>query len=418
MRSGNALTGIDKCKAGNNMSRERPGRPSDSTMQEAVVLYHDLGLSCYPTVFMEKRCMPGVGWKAFQERVPTVEELGLWHYNYSQDNGGAGYGLAIPTGFGAGSIVPYAVDCDNGVPESIRRCHSTTIEHGGRGPCFVFNGPAGMGPAQLVVKIDGTDVELKGLGGSFTAPFSIYKDGTPYRYAPGQDWTQIRDLPPALTHALEKYAVKPQLPRTLNAHGYDQLCLATIMDPHRTIHEGECYESFWAAYWLLQRKGPNGKGANTKEYAERIIRARNALLERPLEEGRLKDIFRDTSLTYVPGCNAAKSRLPWINKEKLCWRCQRMETHCLSNVLKAQEEGLDPTALAVLYNISVTGDTSPTRIAAAINAKDYRTVKSAMTRIVAAGCWPDNVDLPANIAGDFDQADSPYCDSKSASSDR
>jgi hypothetical protein len=400
------------------MNRESLSQPSDSTMQKAVVLYHDLGLSCYPTVFMEKRCMPGVGWKAYQQRVPTVEELGLWHYNYSQDNGGTGYGLAIPTGYGAGSIVPYAVDCDNGVPESIARCHTTTIEHGGRGPCFVFNGPAGMGPAQLVVDIDGTDVELKGLGGSFTAPFSIYKDGTPYQYAPGQDWNQVKDLPSTLAHTFEEYAMKPQLPKVFNAHGYDQLCLATIMDPHRPIRDGECYESFWAAYWLLQRKGSNGKGANTKEYAERVIRARNALLERPLEESRLKDIFRDASLKYVPGCNAAKSRLPWINKEKLCWRCQRMETHASLNVLKATEQGLGPTEQAVIHNMSVTGETSPTRIAAAINAKDYRTVKSAMTRIVAAGCWPDNVDLPANIAGAFDESDSSCCDSSSASSDR
>jgi len=63
-----------------------------------------------------------------------------------------------------------------------------------------------------------------------------------------------------------------------------------------------------------------------------------------------------------------------------------METRCLSNVLKAQEEGLGPVDLAVLYNIGVTGNTSPMNIAAVINAKDYRTVKSAMTRIMAVGC--------------------------------
>lgn len=388
------------------------------TMQDALALYHDLGLSCYPTVFMEKRCMPDVAWRVYQQRLPTVEELGLWHYNYSQGNGGLGYGLAVPTGYGAGSIVPYAVDCDNGVPESIQRCHTTTIEHGGRGPCFVFNGSPGMRPAKLVVNIDGASVELKGLGGSFTAPFSVYKDGTPYHYAPGHDWNQIKNLPSTLTHALEEYAIEPQLPRMLNAHGYDQRCLAMIMDPHRTIHEGECYDSFWVAYWLLQREDNNGKGANTKEYAQRIIRARNASLERPLEESRLRDVFSDKSLKYTPGCSAARFRLPWINREKLCWRCQRMETHCLSNVLKAQEEGLGPTELAVLYNISVTGDTSPTRIAAAINAKDYRTVKSAMERIMAAGCWPDNVDLPAKNAGGFDQSNPSNRDSASRSSDR
>jgi len=387
-------------------------------MQDAVVVYHDLGLSCYPTSFMEKRCMPGVGWKVYQQRVPTVEELGQWHYDYSPDNGGPGYGIAIPTGYGAGSLVPYAVDCDNGVPTSIEQCHTTTIEHGGRGPCFVFNGSSGMGSAKLVVNIDGTAVELKGLGGSFTAPFSIYKDGTPYHYSPGHGWNQIKDLPSMLTHALEEYAVKPQLPRMLNAHGYDQLCLAMIMDPHRPIREGEYYDSFWAAYWLLQRGDHNGKGSNTKEHAERLIRTRNALLEKPLEESRLKDIFRDKSLKYTPGCNAARSRLPWISREKLCWRCQRMETHWLSNALKAQKEGLDPTDVAVLCNISVTAEACPTKIGAAINVKDYRTVKSAMARIIAAGCWPDNVDLPAKNAGDFDQSNSSNCVSKSTSSER
>lgn len=394
------------------------GVTSIRTMQDAIALYHDLGLSCYPTPFMEKRCMPGVGWKVYQQRVPTIEELGLWHYNYSIDNGGPGYGIAIPTGYGAGSIVPYAFDCDNGVPAIIERCHTTTIEHGGRGPCFVFNGPPGMGLAKQVVNIDGTKVELKGLGGSFMAPVSIYKDGTPYHYPPGLGWSQIKDLPSMLTHALEQYAMKPQLPRKLNAHGYDQTCLAMIMDPRQPIREGECYDSFLVAYWLLQRESDNGKGSNRKEHAERVVRARNELLERPLKESRLKDIFCDTSLKRTPGCNAARSRLPWINSQKLCWRCQRMETHGLSNVLKAQEEGLDPIAVSVIYNVSVTGETSPTKIAAAVNIKDYRTVQAAMKRIMAAGCWPDNVDLPASNAGDSDKSNMPNRDSTSVSSDR
>jgi hypothetical protein len=385
-------------------------------MQDALALYHDLGLSCYPTVFMEKRCMPGVGWRVYQRRVPTAEELGIWHYNYSQDNGGPGYGIAIPTGYGAGLIVPYAVDCDNGVPESIERCHTTTIEHGGRGPCFVFNGPLGMGPAKLVVSVDGTEVELKGLGGSFTAPCSVYKDGTPYHYPPGFGWDQIKDLPSALTRALEEHAMKPQLPRIVNAHGYDQLCLAIVMDPHRAIRDGECYDSFWAAYWLLQREDDNGRSRNTKERAEQVIRARNVLLERPLEESRLKDIFNDKSLKYTPGCNAARSRLTWIIREKLCWRCQRMESHALLNVLKATEQGLGPTEQAVIYNMSVTGETSPSKIAAAVNIKSYVTVQTAMQKIVAAGCWPDNVDLPSKIVGNSSEVDEAKCDSTTASS--
>jgi hypothetical protein len=380
-------------------------------MQDVVVLYHELGLSCYPTVFMEKRCIPGVGWKTYQQRVPTAEELGLWHYNYSLDNGGPGYGIAIPTGYGAGSIVPYAVDCDNGVPESILRCHTTTIEHGGRGPCFVFNGPAGLGPAKLVVNLDGTSVELKGLGGSFTAPCSIYRDGTPYRYAPRLGLDQIKELPSALTLSLEKGGAKPQLPRMLNAHGYDQLCLTTIMDPHQTIHDGECYDSFWVAYWLLQREDDNGKGANTKEHAERIIRARNTLLERPLPESRLRDIFNGKSLEYVPGCNAARSRLPLINSDKLCWRCQRMESHASLNILKATERGLGPTEQAVIHNMSVTGETLPSKIAEAINIKSYVTVQTAIQKILAAGCWPDNVDLPSKIVGSSSVVDEAQCDS-------
>jgi hypothetical protein len=83
------------------------------------------------------------------------------------------------------------------------------------------------------------------------------------------------------------------------------------------------------------------------------------MLERPLKEDRLRDIFRDASLKHVPGCNAAKSRLPWINRERVCWRCQRVETHCLLILLRAQEAGLRPIGLAVLYSISVTGETSP-----------------------------------------------------------
>ncbi|MCE5193731.1 hypothetical protein LLF88_07370 [bacterium] len=95
-----------------------------------------------------------------------------------------------------------------------------------------------------------------------------------------------------------------------------------------------------------------------------------------------------------------------------------METRCLSNVLKAQEEGLDPIASTVLLNISVTGNTSPTRIATAINMKDYRAIQAAMTRIMAAGCWPDNVKLPASNAGDLDKSNMPNRDSTSTSSDR
>jgi hypothetical protein len=393
------------------VSGKGPRRTSIRTMQDAIALYRDLGLSCYPTVFMEKRCMPGIAWTTLQKRQPTVEELLQWHYNYSQDNGGPGYGIAIPTGFGAGTIVPYAIDCDQGVPQSLVDLHTTTIEHGGRGPCFVMTGPRGIGSARVVLELEGIPVELKGLGGSFLAPLSVYSNGTPYQFLPGLGFGSIKYLPPSCMDSLERRAAKPRLPRLLNAHGYDRLCLVEIMDPHHIMRQGECYDSFWVAYWLLQREDDDRKGSNTKEYAGRIIRARNALLERPLEESRLKDIFSDKSLKYTPGCNAARSRLPWIRGEKLCWRCQRMETHCLSNVLKAQEEGLGPTELAVLYNISATGETSPTRIAAAINAKDYRTVKSAMERIMAAACWPDNVDLPAKNAGSFDQSNPSNCDS-------
>jgi len=169
-----------QCLVKSNARDSREWGHEIRTMQDAIAVHHDLGLSCYPIVFMEKRCMLGVGWKVYQQRVPTVEELGLWHYNYSLDNGGPGYGIAIPTGYGAGSSIPYALDCDNGVPTTIEQCHTITIEHGGRGPCFVFNGPPSMGPAKLVVNIDGTEVDLKGLGGSFTAPVSVYKNGTPY----------------------------------------------------------------------------------------------------------------------------------------------------------------------------------------------------------------------------------------------
>lgn len=95
-----------------------------------------------------------------------------------------------------------------------------------------------------------------------------------------------------------------------------------------------------------------------------------------------------------------------------------METHCLPNVLKAQEEGLDPIASAVLLNISVTGVTSPTRIAAAINMKDYRAIQAAITRIMAAGCWPDNVDLPASNAGGSDRSNMAQQRSETGTSDR
>jgi hypothetical protein len=388
------------------------------TMQDAVVLYRSLGLSCYPTVFMEKRCMPGVSWKVFQQRAPTAGELGLWHYNYSQDNGGPGYGLAIPTGYGAGSVVPYAVDCDNGVPESLVQCNTTTVEHGGRGPCLVFSGPLGMGPGTLIVNLDGTEVELKGLGSSFTAPLSIYRDGTSCHCTAGKGWDQIKDLPSVLRQAQDEYATKPNLPRSLNAHGYDQRCLATMMDPKWTIVEGECYNTLWVAYWLLQREDDRGKGFNSGEAAQRTIRSRNAMLERPLPESRLRDIFNGRSLKYTPGCTAARSRLSWIARNNLCWRCQRMETHSALNVRKAQEAGLGPTEQAVIHFMTVTGVTSLSGIAAALNVKDPRTVKAAITRIVAAGCWPNNVDLPAKNAGDWDKPNVTYCDSTTGSSDR
>lgn len=164
---------------------------------------------------------------------------------------------------------------------------------------------------------------------------------------------------------------------------------------------------------MLQRENDQGKGKDTREQAERLVRARNSMFGIPLSESRLKDLFNDESLKYTPGCNAVRSRLPWVGKERVCWRCQRTETHCLSNVLNAQEKGLDPISLAVVYNISATGETSPTKIAAAINMKDYRAVQAAMKRIIAAGCWPDNAPLPASNAGGNIDPKASKCDSSS-----
>jgi hypothetical protein len=387
-------------------------------MQDAIALYRDLGLSCYPTVFKEKRCMPGIAWTALQKRQPTVEELLEWHYNYSQDNGGPGYGIAIPTGFGAGTIVPYAIDCDQGVPQSLVDLHTTTIEHGGRGPCFVMTGPRGIGSARVVLELEGIPVELKGLGGSFLAPLSVYSNGTPYQFLPGLGFGSIKYLPPSCMDSLERRAAKPRLPRLLNAHGYDRLCLVEIMDPHHIMRQGECYMSLWLAYGLLQRENDRGKNANTKAYAREVVTRRNAMLEAPLKRDRLADIFRDKSLSHSPSCTTVRNTLSWVREEKLCWSCPRMEHHFLNKVQEAQQRGLDPLAQLVLLQIAVTGELSPTGIATTINTKDYRTIKSAMTRIMTAGCWPDNVDLPAKNAGDFDESNPSDYDSTSASSDR
>jgi hypothetical protein len=368
-------------------------------MKDAIALYHDLGLSCYPTVFMEKRCMPGIAWAALQKRQPTVEELLEWHYNYGQDNGGPGYGLAIPTGFGTDTIVPYAIDCDQGVPRSLVELHTTTIEHGGRGPCFVMTGPRGIGSARVVLELEGIPVELKGLGGSFLAPVSVYSNGTPYKFLPGLGFGSIKCLPPSCTTCLEQHAAKPRLPKLLNAHGYDQLCLAEIMDPHHIMREGDCYLSLWLAYWLLQRENYRGKNANTQAHARDVVTRRNEMLEIPLKRDRLADVFRDKSQDHAPGCNTVRTTLSWVKEEQLCWGCQRMEHHFLGSIPEAQKRGLDPLAQMVLVQISMTDELSPTRIAAAMNMKDYRAIQAAIKRIAAVGCWPTNAQLPAFAAG-------------------
>jgi hypothetical protein len=249
-------------------------------------------------------------------------------------------------------------------------------------------------------------VRFQGVEGIIVLPGSVHASGNVYKCLDGYDLDAIKDvstigwLAKALqtTDEIDRQAVKRWT--QFKGYNYRQRCLASIMDPHRPVREGDCYDSFWIAYWLLQRESDNGKGPNTKAYAEGVIRERNKLLESPLSEGRLRDVFNDKSLDGMPGCKAARTRLPWISSQKLCWGCQRMETHGFANVLKAQEAGLDPIAQVVVYEMSVTGETSPMRITAAINMKDYRAIQAAMTRITAAGCWPDNVDLPASNAGE------------------
>jgi hypothetical protein len=353
---------------------------------------------------------PLVVYERYRDKRPSRAQYREWEDLFATDAGPPNW--AFITGHSTSGTALYVIDTDTAVLSPwLQSCGTTTIKSGreGGGWHTWLTGQADLYRTKKALELpDGSVVRFQGVEGIIVLPGSVHASGNVYRCLDGYDLDVIKDLSTIgwlakalqTTDEVDRQAAKRWA--QFKGYNYRQRCLASIMDPRRAIREGDCYDSFWIAYWLLQRESDNGKGPNTKAYAEGVIRERNKLLESPLSEGRLRDVFNDKSLDGMPGCGAARTRLSWISSQKLCWECKLMETHGGANVLKAMEHGLGTTEQMVVYTMSMTGETSPSRIRAAINVKDNRTVKSAMTRIMAAGCWPDNVDLPAKNAGELD----------------
>ncbi|MGI9570420.1 MAG: bifunctional DNA primase/polymerase [Desulfobulbia bacterium] len=158
---------------------------------EAALAYLAKGWSVIPAAKRGKR--PIVRWRAYQDGLPTKEQVRKWFRRWPKAN------LSVVTGAVSG-IVVLDVDPNHGGKESLEileERHGTlpkTVESltGGDGRHLYFSYPghevrnrAGMAPG----------LDLRGDGGVIIVPPSIHPSGNPYIWKPGHGPEEIELAP-------------------------------------------------------------------------------------------------------------------------------------------------------------------------------------------------------------------------------
>jgi len=150
--------------------------------------YLDRGWSVVPVKPREK--VPLVAWRAYQDRLPTREELGTWFRRWPDAN------IGIITGQ-ISNLVVLDIDPRHGGDESLDRLAlrsgrlppTLTVRTGGGGRHFYFTALAE--PAALPSRVSlAQGIDVRAEGGMVVAPPSVHPSGRRYEWVTGGDSCQ------------------------------------------------------------------------------------------------------------------------------------------------------------------------------------------------------------------------------------
>ncbi len=177
--------------------------------REAALRYLAMGLSVIPVPRPRHGVVPGqpgdgkvpaLAWRAYQTRLPTEAELGLWF-------GDEPMNLAVVTGAVSGVVV---IDADS--PEGLRWCvkrfpYTPWQTQTGRGFHLWYRHPAVevRNRARIETRDGRLEVDVRGDGGYVIVAPSVHASGVVYREA--GDWTAPRDQVPVFWPG---WLVKPE----------------------------------------------------------------------------------------------------------------------------------------------------------------------------------------------------------------
>lgn len=301
----------------------------EEAKKQFIEKYQSYGFSFFPVDGNKK---PLISWKEYQHRRPEPEEVLKWYFDFPDFN------IGIATGF-AGF---YSLDFDNieaykNFPNEYKNTATTQTLRG-----FHLNFYSEAVFKSQIIKINGFDIEFKGLGSYVIEPYSVIQ-GIPYR--PIIPIDKIAKLPNFIIDKLQEEphkSIEPHRPLIRWKYQGKQACIRQILD--RDLKEGERELSLFSLYNLLTKE-------NSIDYAKQIILKKNNTLRSPLPEKELKHIFEEKP--YKFGCSFIRSNLPYIK----CEGCPYFKNNFTKIYLSSEFTETEKKVLYILAGLGIK-DTS------------------------------------------------------------
>ena len=321
-----------------------------ATQQEMVERYMSMGYSWFPLVRGDKTpltaALPNGGWKQYQTRQPSVEEVNNWFAEFGADMGGVGFNLGLVTGRNG----LYVLDIDSmDIPSVLMGCNTTSVTTG-RGRHFYFSGPPAL--ASTSGTLDGIPFDFQGTGRYVVAPVSIHPSGALYEYArPLSDIETVTDVILKAVGTTGYSEGKPHFP----LRNGQRSCLDQIWG--KALSEGERNNALYVLYQAAISKPANNSPAAVAGY----IRHKNEALAVPLSDREVDAIVNRGREQDVPGhgyglgCDGIRRILPWISCEGCHYADHRAGELIRSRDLRRAMDELSPTEFKLFVAHAIHG---------------------------------------------------------------
>ncbi|MEN3190481.1 MAG: bifunctional DNA primase/polymerase [Atribacterota bacterium] len=319
----------------------------------------------YSLIPINSEKKPYIYWKPYQFKKANIEDVLDWYIKFSEVN------IGIVTG-GISKLAVIDVDDLNLLPELkelLPEIKETTRVRTRRGYHYYFslNGEYVKSTNSLF----GRRLELKSNGSYVIAPPSIIKA---HQYVYEIPLSEMLPLPKLLIKEDRKHKTF-KIPKY---HGQKVDCIRQILS--KDLQEGERNNSLFILYNLLIRN------KNTKEYAKKLVIAKNKALSKPLTELELKKVYRKA---YNYGCSGIRNKLGYIKCEDCGYRFKggklKESNILIKNIRILPELSNTQRGVACLLG-TVFEDESPSINKIAETADmDYRTIKKVIGELKEIG---------------------------------